>query len=250
MNAFRPRHLSVSSVALYVACPARFKQRYVDRLVTPTTAPQATGKAFHDALEAEHRGQDSERAWIAAWNAAEADLAQTGQTLMMSKSDGLTLLNDFRERGLGGKRGEPERKFVLPFPSEKIPVPFLGYMDLTVPDERHFRDYKTTSGTSWTQAKVQLEPQLHGYGWAYQRLYRHRPDYGLWVVFNTQTLTVEPFEAIPSADGFRLFELQAEATWRGIVAGNYDGCGTCPELCKPPVEKPSNGPTFAWDTAS
>lgn len=245
---FRPRHLSVSSVALYTACPARFKQRYVDKLVTPTTAPQATGIAFHKALEAEHRGQDSERAWIVAANEAETVLAATGQTLTMSKSAGLDLLNTFREFGLGGAKGEPERKFVLPFPSSNIPVPFLGYIDLPVPGERHFRDYKTTGGATWNQTKVQLEPQLHGYGWAYQKLYRHRADYGLWVVFNTQTLTVEPFKGVPTPDGFRLFEMQAEATWQGIVAGKYDGCGECPELCKPPVEKPSNGPTFTWES--
>lgn len=244
---FRPRHLSVSSVALYMTCPAQYRQRYVDKLATPTTAPQATGKAFHAALEAEHRGEDSERAWIVAYNAAEADLAASGLALTMSKSHGLDLLNLYRERGLGGRKGEPERKFVLPFPSRKIPVPLLGYMDLPVPEERHFRDFKTTGGTYWTQTKVDLEPQLHAYGWAYQQLYRHRAERALWVVFSTQTLAVESFEALPSPDGFRLFEMQAEATWQGVLAGNYDGCGTC-ELCKPAVEKAPNGPTFAWET--
>lgn len=245
MTAFRPRHLSVSSVALYTRCPAQFRQRYVERLVTPTTPPQATGKAFHAALEAEHRGEDSERAWIAAYNAAEHDLAASGQLLTMSKAHGLALLNRFRELGYGGAKGEPERKFVLPFPSRSIPVPLLGYIDLNVPAERHFRDYKTTGGVTWNATKVQLEPQLHAYGWAYQQLYRHRADRALWIVFSTQTLSVEAYEAAPSPDGFRLFERQAEATWAGIVAGRYDGCGVC-ELCSPSVEKPNTGPSFTW----
>ncbi len=243
---FRPRHLSVSSVALYTKCPAQFRLRYVDKLVTPTTAPQATGTAFHKALEAEHRGEDSERAWIVAYNAVEAN----GLIPTMSKAAGLELLNQYRARGLGGAKGEPERKFVLPFPTRAIPVPLLGYIDLHVPDERHFRDFKTTGGTTWTQAKVDLEPQLHTYGWAYQQLTHHRAEHALWVVFNTQTITLEPYEAVPSPDGFRLFVMQAEATWQGIVAGRYDGCGECPELCKPPAERPSNGPTIAWDEAS
>lgn len=240
---FRPRHLSVSSVALYTKCPAQFRQRYVDRLVTPTTAPQATGKAFHAALEAEHRGQDSERAWIAAYNATEAN----GITPTMSKSDGLVLLDAYRARGLGGAKGEPERKFVLPFPSAVIPVPLLGYMDLPVPDERHFRDFKTTGMATWTQTKAQSEPQLHAYGWAYQRLYRHRPNHALWVVFNTQTLTLDVLEVVPSPDGFRLFEKQAEATWQGIVDERYDGCGECAELCRPPKQREPNGPSVEWD---
>lgn len=248
MTAFRPGYLSVSSIALFTRCPAQFRQRYVEKLVTPTTAPQATGIAFHKALEVEHRGGDSERAWIVAYNAAEAALSASGQSLTMSKSAGLTLLNVFRDRGLGGVKGEPERKFVLSFPSRSIPVPLLGYIDLSVPNERHYRDYKTTGGTTWTHEKVRGEPQVHAYGWAYQQLYRHRPDRALWVVFNTQALTVDEYEAVPSPDGFRLFEMQAEATWQGIVDGRYDGCNVC-ELCKPPAEKVSSGPTITWEEA-
>lgn len=244
---FRPRHLSVSSVALYTKCPAQYRQRYVEKLVTPTTAPQATGKAFHAALEAEHRGQDSERAWIAAANDCAAVLAASGQEPVMAKAHGLDLLNEYRARGLGGKKGEPERKFVLPFPSRSIPVPLLGYIDLPVPEERHFRDFKTTGTVTWNETKAQLEPQVHAYGWAYQQLYRHRADYALWVIFSVKALSVDPLRVFPSPDGFRLFERQAEATWQGIVDGKYDGCGVCPEVCKPAAERASKGPSVTWD---
>lgn len=247
MTAFLPRHLSVSSVALYARCPAQWKQRYVDRLVVPTSPSQATGVAFHKALEAEHLGHDSERAWIVAANGVEAALASSGQSMTMSKSDGLELLNRYRERGLGGMRGHPERKFALPFPSRNIPVPLLGFIDLVLPDEREYWDWKTTGGTSWTQAKVDLEPQKEAYGWAYQQLHRHRAERARWIIFNTRTLTIDVYETVPSPDGFRLFERQAEAVWRGIVEQRYDGCGTCKELCDPPTEKPANGPSFTWE---
>jgi hypothetical protein len=249
MTTFRPRHLSVSSVTLYMKCPAQFRQRYVDKLVSPTTGPQATGTAFHKALEAEHRGQDSERAWIAAYNAAEAALLPSGQSLTMSKAAGLELLNQCRALGLGGAKGEPERKFRIPFPSPIIPVPLLGYIDLAVPNERHFRDYKTTGFDGWSQTRVGLEPQLHAYGWAYQQIYRHRAERALWCVFNTQTGMIDVYASVPSPDGFRLFEKQAEATWNGIVAGRYEGCGECPELCKPVESKPSTGPSIVWTTS-
>lgn len=244
---FRPQHLSVSSVALYTRCPAQFRRRYVDRLVEPTSPAQATGTAFHKALEAEHLGHDSEQAWIVAANGAEAALAASGQTMTMSKADGLTLLNRYRDLGLGGMHGHPEHKFVLPFPSRKIPVSLLGFIDLSLPKVREYWDWKTTGGTSWTQAKVDLEPQKEAYGWAYQQLHRHRAERARWIIFNTRTLAIDVYDTLPSPDGFRLFELQAEATWQGIVGQRYEPCGECPELCKPPTERAATGPSIEWE---
>lgn len=250
MVTFRPCHLSVSAVQTYARCPAQYRARYVDRIVTPTTNPQAWGKAFHTALEALHRGQDAELAWLAAWNIAQRDALTSGMpSFGPSKLHGLELLEQFRQRGLADSTGEPERKFVLPFPSPKIPVPLLGYIDFTAPSDRHFRDYKTTSGSSWTAEKVALEHQLHVYGWAYQRIYHHRPDRALWVIFSTLTPTLEVIEGYPSPDGFRLFERQAEAVWEGIIEGKYDGCGEC-AICRPPDLKPAKGPVFEWSLTS
>lgn len=245
MSGFRPRHLSVSSVGLYVKCPAQFRQRYVDRLVEPTTVPQAWGIAFHKTLEALHRGENADRAWISTFNAMRDTLAASGQELTPDKIVGLELIDAYRERGLDVIPAEPERKFVLPFPSSKIPVPLLGFIDLALPSHREFRDFKTTGGTYWNAAKVALEPQVHVYGWAYQKLYHHRADRAVWCVFNTQTVTLETYEALPSPDMFRVFEQQAEAVWDGIVNERYDGCGRC-TLCAPRVVR-ENGPTVEWD---
>lgn len=243
-----PRHLSVSSVSLFARCPEQWRLRYVEKLVTPTTAPQAWGKAFHAALEALHRGQDAELAWLAAWNAASANFAAAGQPFGPGKQHGLELLDLYRSRGFDGVKGEPERKFVLPFPGGQIPVPLLGYIDLPIPDDREYRDFKTSGGSYWTQAKVDLEPQKEVYGWAYQQLYRHRAERALWVVFSTQKPSLDVFETRPSADGFRVFERQAEAMWRNVTAGKFGGCGTC-DICAPkPARVPAEGePSFAWE---
>lgn len=249
MTVFLPRHISVSAVSLYAKCPAQWKRRYVDRITPPHTAAQATGIAFHKALEALHRGGDGALAWISAADGVAASLEATQQTLTMSKEHGLKLLNLYRDHGLAGTIGEPERMFKLVLPTPCIPVPVLGYIDLAVPNERHFRDFKTTGGSYWNADKVALEPQVAVYGWAYQRLYHHRAERALWCVFNTKTVQLDVYEVAPSVEMFRIFEQTAELVWRGISDGKYDGCGTC-ELCKPPVERPSNGPTFAWDAAS
>jgi 7-cyano-7-deazaguanine synthase in queuosine biosynthesis len=85
------------------------------------------------------------------------------------------------------------------------------------------------------------------YGWAYQKLYRHRAERALWCIFNTKTVTLDVYEVVPSADAFRLFELQAEATWEGISKARYDGCGTC-DLCAPKASTmvSDDAPSFVW----
>lgn len=247
MTAYRPRHLSVSSVALFERCPAQWKRRYVDRQPEPPSVPMIFGKTFHATLEAEHRGEDSERALVAAWNAADAALAVSGQALAPGKAHALALLDEYKRLGLGGRMGRPEHKFLIPLPTFKVPVPVLGYVDLLLPERRRFREFKTTiSPSSWTPTKVALEHQNHVYGRAYQHAEGHWPEAAEYVIFGTGAPTVEVIEAAPQPDGFRLFVKSCEGVWKAILEQRFDGCGTCPELCKPPAEaKP--GPTFAWE---
>ncbi len=244
---FPLKHLSVSSVQLYLTCHAAWKARYIDRLVMPSNPPMAFGKAFHAALEAEHRGENSERALIAAWNAGDADLTASGQTLRPGKAHALALLDEYKARGLGGKLGEPERKFMLRLLTPSVPVMVLGYIDLVVPERRRFREFKTTSAATWTYTKIALERQLAVYGRAYQELYHHRVDCAEYVIFRTDIVQVDVIEAVPSAHGFRLFELEAEAMWQGVTAGNFEGCGrqNC-AVCRLHVDRVPAGPDVTW----
>jgi hypothetical protein len=243
--SYRPTALSVSAVQLYAECPAKYHRRYVERLLLPASPAMAFGKAFHSALDAEHRGQDSDLALLAAWDANQADLDASGQSVAPGKVHGLKLLALYRERGLGGKMGEPEKKFWLPLPTPAVPVPIVGYIDLPIPERRRFREFKTTLGASWTATKIALEYQLHVYGWAYQRLYYHRPECAEYVIFGTGVPSVDVIESAPTPHGLRLFELAAEATWRGVVEQRFTGCGSC-DVCTPAAEKVFAGPSFTW----
>lgn len=247
MSGFIPKTLSVSSVQTYVACPKAWKLRYVDKLAQPSNPPMLFGKAFHAALEAEHKGENSERALIAAWNIGDADLAASGQQMYPGKQHGLSLLDTYRALGLGGKMGEPERKFVLRLLGHELP-PVVGYVDHPIPERRRFREFKTTSSTSrWTYEKIMLEFQLHVYGRAYQALYSHRPDVAEYVIFGTDSVRVELIEAVPSPDGFRLFEVAARAMYAAVGRGEFDGCGKqdC-WACKVEREITKPGPTVEW----
>lgn len=249
---FLPRHLSVSSVELYAKCPAQWKQRYVDR-VDRQTVPMAWGSAFHKALEAGHNGQSAEATWMKAWATAQAEAATRGDVFAPNKTHGLLLLEEYERRGLMVEC-PAEVKFILPFPGGKIlhpktrkPVPLLGYVDAFAPSET--REYKTSAGRWWTETKAQLAHQTHVYGWARQRTLKNRRPMR-YVIFGTRVPTVTEYLVEPSPDGFRVFEQLSEMVWDGIVNARYDGCGTCPEVCKPPAEKAIVSPAFTWDEAA
>lgn len=244
MTASRPTHLSVSSIELFARCPMQWRARYVHKLAGTTNPAMLFGKAFHAALEAEHRGEDADLALIAAWNAADADLSASGQQMNPGKAHALALLDEYRRLGLGGQMGEPERKFLLPLPTPNVPVPVLGYIDLPIPERRRFREFKTTMTQAWTPLKVSLEHQLHVYGWAYQNTYHHRAEAAEYVIFGTVNPTVTVIEATPLPAGFRVFEKAAEAVWKAIEDERFDGCGAC-YLCKPAAD--TSGPTIAWE---
>lgn len=238
MSLFVPAHLSVSSVELYAACPARWKRRYVDRVVDPPSVPMAWGTAFHKALEAAHSDEpdaDCEQTWVRTWNAMRETM---GPSFLPGKAHGIELLEGFRSRGLA-VTCPAEVKFVLPFPGGRIvhpktrrPIPLLGYVDAFAPDDT--REYKTTGkGSNWTETKAQLAHQTHVYGWVRQRTRAHRRPVR-YVIFNTRVPVITEYVVEPSPDGFRVFEQLAEAVWDGIVNERFDGCGAC-DLCAPPA---------------
>ena len=243
MKPFRPRHLSVSAVELYAKCPAQYRQRYVERASPPPSVPMVWGSAFHRALEAGHRGNDAEIEWLRAWTEARETMAAFGLALEPGKMHGLTLLEEFERRGLT-RPGKPEQTFSLMLPARTVPVPILGYIDAVLPDE--MREYKTSKGGWWTETKAQLAYQTHVYGWAHQRLYRRRVPMR-YVIFGTRTPTLTEYVVEYAPEIFRVFEQVAEKTWQGVLEQRYDGCGTCRELCAPPAEKLSTGPSSTWD---
>ncbi len=231
-SAFRPRHLSVSAVELYVKCPAAYRERYVEKKPTPPSVAMSWGTAFHRALEAGHHGADAEAAWLKSWNAMRDECAARGQVFAPSKSHGLALLDEFARRGLQ-RVGKPEVKFSLKLPGGNVPVPILGFIDAVLDDE--MREYKTSKGGWWTETKARTSNQSAVYGWAHQRLFKNRVPMR-YVVFGTRVPTVTEYLVEYAPELFRVFERTAELVWQGIVEQKYDGCGKC-EVCRPPAPR-------------
>lgn len=243
-SPFRPRHLSVSAIELFVKCPAAYRERYVEKKPTPPSVPMSWGTAFHRALEAGHNGDDMESAWLRSWNAMRDECAARGQEFSPSKSHGLTLLDEYARRGLQ-RAGNPEVKFSLTLPAGNVPVPILGFIDAVLDDE--MREYKTSRGRWWTELKAQTSFQSAVYGWAHQRLYRRRVPMR-YVIFGTRTPTLTEYTVECSPEIFRVFEQTAELVWQGIIEEKFDGCGLAKcDTCKPKQPAATaNGPAFDW----
>lgn len=222
-----PRHLSVSSVELYARCPAAWRRRYVHGVLDPPTAPLLFGRVFHQALEALHKGEDAEVAFLRAYC---ADVQPLGLRGVPPLQHGLALLEAYRQRGV--EVGEPEVKFQLPFPDASAGLPpLLGYIDLMA--ETSLWEFKTSSA-SWDQGRVDTSAQSAVYHWAFTRLRGRRPEAVRFLVFSTRTVSLQEFVTYPSGEEMRLFEVRAAAVWRGILAGQFPPqckeCEACREL--------------------
>ena len=215
MTAYRPRYLSHSAIDLYATCPAAYARRYVQRIADPPTPAMAFGRCFAIALEALHRGQDGEVAWVQAYVAAQ----QAGALPPGSPSvqHGLALLDLYRQRGIG--QGTPEWRFELYLPNrEAVPVPIVGYLDLATPTE--IWEFKS-SAARWDQGRVDGSQQAAVYRWAYQQLQGRKPDCVRFLVFSTRTVALQELCTYPAGPELQLFELRAAAVWRGIRDGRY-----------------------------
>jgi len=227
-----PAHLSVSSIQTYARCPAQWHRRYVLKIQDPPTAPMAFGKAFATALEALHKHQDAEAAWVQAHAAALPGIHPSAEF-------GLTLLRLYRERGVIA--GVPEQRFRLKLPDRSLP-PLLGFMDLMTP--RGVVEVKT-SAARWDQTRCDAELQAAAYAWAFGELNKRPAEHVRYLVFSTRTPSLTEILTYPGANELRLFELAAIAAWDGITGGRFDGCGRC-ALCKPAAAY--DGPTLEFKT--
>jgi hypothetical protein len=180
------------------------------------------GRCFSTALEALHRGQDGEVAWVKSYATAQA----AGELPPGSPSieHGLALLGLYTARGIG--QGEPEWRFELRLPDrERIPVPIVGYCDLVTDTE--IMEAKTTS-RNWSQGDVDGAMQAAIYYYAYLQAFGRKPRCVRYLIFSTRRVEMKELLAYPSGDAVRLFELRAAATWRGIRDGVF------PAICKKP----------------
>lgn len=239
---YRPAHLSVSAVDCYATCPANYRRRYVQRMSDPPTAAMAFGHAMAVALEALHRGQDGEQAWLTAYGREVQLLIRQGQHTA-SLRHGLELLALYQARGVG--QGTPEWRFQEYLPDrERVPVPLLGYLDLATDTE--VWEFKCSKG-GWDQDRVDHSLQAHVYRWAFLRARGRAPECVRFLVFSTVRVQLDEYVTYPSGGDLALFEQQAAVVWKGIVRGEFPPrCGRC-TACALASGQPPKGAGAPWE---
>jgi PD-(D/E)XK nuclease superfamily len=163
---------SYTQISQYVACPRRYRHRYLQGWVErDTRAAMLFGRAFENALGAFFRRQDSAEVWFREWSAYRE------AALHYSKSDnwdrmlqqGVQLLERFCQDERVRIR-QPQRNLQIKLVRSLSPQnEFVGYVDAIgfLDGTRCVLEWKTTSNRYPEQPAglLALDPQLVCYSW-------------------------------------------------------------------------------------
>jgi hypothetical protein len=163
---------SYTQIRQYLACPRRYKHRYLDGWKEKDTrAAMLFGRAFETALGAYFRREDAARALFREWSAyQDASLVYpTGVTWDRMLQQGIQLLDRFAQENRIRIR-QPQRNLQFKFKKSVSPTnDFVAYVDAigTLDGSKCLLEWKTTSSRYPEQPEglLSLDPQLICYSW-------------------------------------------------------------------------------------
>jgi putative RecB family exonuclease len=231
----KPAYLSASQINLYLACPVKYRLRYIDQ-VPPAfkSSSLVLGSAVHSAIEW------LQNQWLAGERPAEEELlsifqadleAQTleevhfrpredAASLRKTGSDLLKLY--FLETEAKSPRAaeQPfEVELVHPKTGEILDVPLHGWIDL-IENDGTIVEIKTAA-RMFDDLSLALHPQVSAYSYATTRLYGERLPVRLDCLLKTKTPRLERISVRRSeADDARLF-LLAHQVVQAIGVGSF-----------------------------
>ncbi|MFH1681493.1 MAG: PD-(D/E)XK nuclease family protein [Candidatus Eisenbacteria bacterium] len=231
----RPEFLSASQISCFLACPAKYRFRYVDR-ASPAFRPSGfvLGNVVHSALEWLHKS------WLAGTAPSEEDLlvifeadlsAQTVEEIRMRNGETVSSLQEtgrnlvrlyFSETEARAPRGAEvpfEVDLVHPATGEVLDAPLRGWFDLIEADGT-LVELKTAARRP-DETALTLHPQLSAYSYAAARIYRERPGLRLDCLLKTKKPRLERISVERSeTDDARIFVL-ARSVLRAVEAESF-----------------------------
>ena len=246
---------------LFEQCPQKYRDRYVDGVVSEPSLAMLFGHTVHTALEVLHQGQRGTCPECAARTVDHLDCARlvyfrNFETMRRTLADegieaggllyleGLRMLDQVECLRLNSdSKSTPERWFTIPtdWPGNR---PVVGAVDLWSPPwSRHgavIWDFKTTVG-SWSQeraGKERWQPML--YSWAYLRAYDVVPTFK-YLVLNRASGDLSIFDRVWNTrqewwSDFEDVQFHAAEIAEAIANGNFTCTrqhGSCLECGEP-----------------
>jgi len=163
---------SYTQISQYLACPRRYKHRYLDGWKEKDTrAAMLFGRAFESALGAYFRREDAAAALFREWSAYQpASLTYSnGVTWDRMLQQGVQLLDRFAQEDRIRIR-QPRRDLQIKFTKSVSPTnDFVAYIDAIglLDGSKCLLEWKTTSSRYPEQPEglLSLDPQLICYSW-------------------------------------------------------------------------------------
>ena len=163
---------SYTQISQYLACPRRYKHRYLDGWKEKDTrAAMLFGRAFENALAAYFRREDSAAALFQEWKAyQQSNLTYSnGVTWDRMLQQGIQLLDRFAQEDRIRIR-QPRRNLQIKFTKSVSPAnDFVAYVDAVglLDGSKCLLEWKTTSSRYPEQPEglLNLDPQLICYSW-------------------------------------------------------------------------------------
>jgi putative RecB family exonuclease len=180
-------YISPSRLNCWIACPLKFKLRYLEGLRTPTTPSLFVGKVVHAALEAYYRHRQlgitldtaelTQRilgSWGPAVDAERMTFASTAEEQALQRQSvelvGAYLAHVPKDETPQAVEVTLESPLVDPLTGEDLGIPLLGVVDLILDAEEGavITDFKTSSRSS-EPLEVVHEIQLTSYAWLFRQ---------------------------------------------------------------------------------
>jgi hypothetical protein len=163
---------SYTQISQYLACPRRYKHRYLDGWKEKDTrATMLFGRAFENALAAYFRRGDSAAALFREWSAYQQTSLtySNGTTWDRMLQQGIQLLDRFAQEDRIRIR-QPQRNLQIKFTKSVSPTnDFVAYVDAIgmLDGSKCLLEWKTTSSRYPEQPEglLNLDPQLICYSW-------------------------------------------------------------------------------------
>ncbi len=229
-------HISVSQINLYLLCPRKYSFTYIEKLERPfKPVGFAFGSAIHSSIEWLNRERKAGRMPTVQelWRIFQADwYSQKVETLLLKGvNDEADLFRQGRELLAlyyeEASKRKPPQSVELPFKvdlidletGEALDLPLEGAIDRVETGDTVVETKTTTRGFSPIQLAQHL--QLSAYGYAYERLYKRKPNLVLESLVKGKKPRLERTEVSrQKQDYVRFFHIAKGAT-KAIRSGNF-----------------------------